>query len=103
MQARVLKLDFGDNVLIALADLNQGQQVEFEGKSYTLVSNTPAKHKFATDDLAVGDDVIMYGVLVGAAVKPIRRGEWLTTSNVQHRATAFHEQSGEYRWVRPDT
>ena len=103
IQARVLKLDSGDNVLIALTDLNQGQQIEFEGKIYTLVSNVPAKHKFATENLAVGDDVIMYGVLVGAAVKPIQRGERLTTSNLQHRASAFHEQSGEYRWVRPDT
>ena len=103
IQARVLKLDSRDNVLIALADLNQGQQIEFEGKIYTLVSNVPAKHKFATENLAVGDDVIMYGVLVGAAVKPIQRGERLTTSNLQHRASAFHEQSGEYRWVRPDT
>jgi altronate hydrolase len=103
MQARVLKVDSGDNALIALADLNQGQQIEFEGKAYTLVSNVPAKHKFATENLAVGDDVIMYGVLIGAAVQPIQRGERLTTSNVQHRATAFHEQSGEYRWVKPDT
>jgi altronate hydrolase len=103
MQARVLQVDSGDNALIALADLNQGQQIEFEGKTYTLVSNVPAKHKFATENLAVGDDLIMYGVLVGAAVKAIQRGERLTTSNVQHRATAFHEQSGEYRWVRPDT
>ena len=103
MQARVLKVDSGDNALIALADLNQGQQIEFEGTAYTLVSNVPAKHKFATENLAVGDDVIMYGVLVGAAVQPIQRGERLTTSNVQHRATAFHEQSGEYRWVQPDT
>jgi altronate hydrolase len=102
MQTRVLKVDSGDNVLIALADLNQGQQIEFEGKSYTLVSNIPAKHKFATEDLAVGDDVIMYGVVVGGAVKPIRRGERLTTTNVQHRATDFHERSGEYRWLQPD-
>jgi altronate hydrolase len=102
MQTRVLKLDSRDNILIALADLNQGQQIEFEGESYTLVSNIPAKHKFATADLAVGDDVIMYGVVVGGAVRPIRRGERLTTTNVQHRATDFHEQSGEHHWTAPD-
>jgi altronate hydrolase len=102
MQTRVLKLDPRDNVLIALADLNQGEHIQFEGKSYTLVSNVPAKHKFATEDLSVGNDVVMYGVLVGAAVKQIQRGERLTTSNVQHHASAFHEQSGEYRWVSPD-
>jgi altronate hydrolase len=103
MPARVLKLDFGDNVLIALANLNQGEELQFENRTYPLVSNVPAKHKFATENLAVGDNVIMYGVVVGAAAKPIQRGERLTTSNVQHRATDFHEQSGEYHWNVPDT
>src|ERR1700693_6554459 len=102
MQTRVLKLDPRDNVLIALADLNQGEPIQFEGKTYTLVSNVPAKHKFATEDLSVGDDVVMYGVLVGAAVKQIQRGERLTTSNVQHHASAFHEQSSEYHWTSQD-
>jgi altronate hydrolase len=102
MQTRVLKLDPRDNVLIALADLNQGEPIQFEGKTYTLVSNVPAKHKFTTEDLSVGDDVVMYGVLVGAAVKQIQRGERLTTSNVQHHASAFHEQSSEYHWTAPD-
>ena len=102
MQTRVLKLDPRDNVLIALADLNQGEPIQFEGKTYTLVSNVPAKHKFATKDLSVGDDVVMYGVLIGAAMKQIQRGERLTTSNVQHHASAFHEQSSEYHWTSPD-
>jgi altronate hydrolase len=102
MQTRVLKLDPRDNVLIALADLNQGEPIQFEGKTYTMVSNVPAKHKFATEDLSVGDDVVMYGVLVGAAVKQTQRGERLTTSNVQHHASAFHEQSSEYHWTSPD-
>ena len=102
MQTRVLKVDSRDNVLIALTDLNQGEHVQIEGESYTLVSNVPAKHKFATEDLFVGDDVVMYGVMVGAAVKQIQRGERLTTSNVQHHASGFHEQSVEYHWASPD-
>jgi altronate hydrolase len=44
----------------------------------------------------------MYGVLVGAAMKQIQRGERLTNSNVQHHASAFHEQSSEYHWTSPD-
>ena len=101
MQTRVLKVDSRDNVLIALTDLNQGEHIQIEFESYTLVSNVPVKHKFATEDLSVGDDVVMYGVLVGAAVKPIQRGERLTTSNVQHHASAFHEQSSEFHWTSP--
>lgn len=102
MLARVLKLDPNDNVLIALSDLKQGEQIPFEGQTYQLVSDIPAKHKFSTGNLAAGDHVIMYGVLVGAAVKPIQRGERLTTGNVQHQATDFHEKSGEYHWTPPD-
>ena len=93
MPDRVLQLDSRDNVLIALTDLSPGEQIEFAGNTYTLVSGVPAKHKFATQDLAAGAAVIMYGVLVGKAVKPISRGERLTTSNVQHQASDFHEQS----------
>src|SRR5713226_2266696 len=102
MKSRVLRLDSSDNVLIALTDLNQGEQITFSGKNYTLVSDIPAKHKVATEDLAIGADVIMYGVIVGRAVKPVRPGERLTTSNIQHQAAGFHQQSEGYRWAPPD-
>src|SRR4029077_2150037 len=101
MQNEVLKLDSRDNVVIALADLRQGQDVRVGNTVYHLRSNVPAKQKFATDDLPVGADVIMYGVLVGKAVKPVGQGELLSTNNVQHQATGFHEKSAEYSWRAP--
>lgn len=102
MSSRVLQLDPRDNVLIALTDLQPVEPVEFQGKSYTLIARIPAKHKFATRKLEAGDKVIMYGVLVGQAVKPIAAGELLTTANVQHKASPFHEQSATYVWSPPD-
>jgi altronate hydrolase len=102
MNSRVLQLDSRDNVLIALTDLKQGEAIEFAGKTHTLISNVPAKHKFVTRNLATGDEVVMYGVLVGTAVKPIEAGDLLTTGNIRHQAAAFHEQSGEFRWTAPD-
>ena len=101
-QNKILQLDSRDNVLIALADLNQGELVQFQDKSCIVASNIPAKHKFATEDLAAGADVIMYGVLVGKASKAIRRGEALSTTNVQHAAAIFHEDRAEYKWHAPD-
>ena len=102
MQSPVLQLDSRDNVLIALTDLKAGEQVAFSGDGYTLPKNVPAKHKFAMRDLSADDDIIMYGVLVGRAVRALARGELLTTSNIQHQAAPFREQSSEYRWVAPD-
>jgi altronate hydrolase len=98
----VLQLDSRDSVLIALTDLKAGEPIEFAGQTYTPSGNISAKHKFAVRSLEIGDDVMMYGVLVGRAVKPIAAGELLTTSNLQHQSAPFREQSGEYRWAQPD-
>ncbi len=102
MPRSLLQLDSRDNVLIALTNLRADESLEFEGQTYTFPKSVPAKHKFATRSLNVGDSVVMYGVPVGTAVQPIAAGELLTTSNIQHQAAPFREQSDEYHWTPPD-
>jgi altronate hydrolase len=102
MPNKVLKLNPQDNVLIALADLRKGEQVLFDSENYTLESDVAAKHKFATQDLAPGATVRMYGVPVGKTAEPIRRGGLLTTRNLHHQAAPFHEKTGNFRWTPPD-
>ena len=102
VQNRVLKLDRRDNVLIALTDLRAGEEVLSENETYKLVTEVHAKHKFATRDFAPGDQIIMYGVVVGKAVLPIRKGEAITTRNIRHEASDFHEQTESYTWEPPD-
>jgi altronate hydrolase len=101
-QELVLKLSPKDNVLVALSDLRKGETIACSGSSYTLATDVPAKHKFATDNLAAGSNVIMYGVLVGKATKPIAQGEVLTPRNTHHEARPYHEKTEEYRWTPPD-
>ena len=101
-QELVLKLSPQDNVLVALSDLRKGETVTWSGSAYTLATDVPAKHKFATASLAVGSDVIMYGVLVGKAIEPIAQGEVLTPRNTHHEAAPYHEKKEEYRWTPPD-
>src|SRR5467141_1891614 len=102
MPNQVLKLDSRDNVLIALTDLQRGAQIPFDSQTFILESDVPAKHKFAAEDLSMGASVKMYGVIVGKAVEPIRRGGLLTTENIHHQAAAFHEKIGEFHWTPPD-
>src|SRR5215831_4707122 len=102
MNSRILQLDSRDNVLVALTDLKQGETIENGGSAHVLKSDIPAKHKFATTDLAMGDPVVMYGVMVGKAAKPIGAGELLTTGNIRHQAAPFREKSKEYAWSPPD-
>jgi hypothetical protein len=97
----VLKLDPRDNVLIALQDLPQGESITFSNHTYVLVSDIHAKHKFATEELAPGSDLIMYGVVVGKARQPIRMSEILTTRNISHAAAVYCEKSREYDWIPP--
>ena len=99
---QILQLDPRDNVLIALTDLRQGDAVEFGGTRFTLTSRVPAKHKFATQDLSVGTAIIMYGVLVGKASQPIRKGELLTLSNIHHEAAPYVGKQSQYKWTPPD-
>jgi altronate hydrolase len=99
---RVLQLNPKDNVLVALNDLRKGEQIGFSNRTFTLKTDVPAKHKFATDDIAPGGAVVMYGVMVGKATEPIGSGEKLTTRNTHHEAAAFHEKTEDYRWASPD-
>ncbi|MGB7469027.1 MAG: UxaA family hydrolase, partial [Candidatus Acidiferrum sp.] len=102
-QAKVLRLDSRDNALVALTDLRKGEVVSFLGYDYTLLSDVPAKHKFLTQDVNAGGEIIMYGLLVGKAVENLRRGDLLTTRNIRHAAASFHEpQSAVVRWAYPD-
>ena len=98
----VLKVHAEDNVLVALSDLPPGTEVAFNGETYALPEKVPAKHKLATHALEPGDPVIMYGVLVGKAARPIARGGALTTDNVSHATQDYERRAGTYTWSPPD-
>ena len=101
-EKNVLKLDPRDNVAIALTNLPAAAQISVNGSAVDLVTDVPVKYKFALRDLAVGDAVIMYGVMVGKATAPIRRGEVITVRNLHHEATPFHQKTQEFHWRAPD-
>src|SRR5215211_6672209 len=98
----LLKIHPQDNVLVALCDLKKGDSVQHNGTHFDLITNLAAKHKFATEDLAIGDRIIMYGFLVGKAVKQIRKGEAITTENICHDVAEFHEKTFDFNWAPPD-
>ncbi len=102
MANQVLKLNPKDNVLVALLDLKKDERVEWSGQPYVLVTDVRAKHKFAMQDLAPGEEIMMYGVLVGKAQQPIKKGEVLTTRNIRHDASSFHQKTNGFHWGPPD-
>jgi altronate hydrolase len=86
MAESVLQLDPCDNVVVALKPLKAGTVVRCGDHSCTVTEDIPAKHKLAIADLAPGDFVFLYGMVVGEAVVAIPRGGLISTRTIRHRA-----------------
>ena len=102
MKHKVLKVHPADNVIVALTDLSKGEVISFNGNEYTLHDNVASKHKFFERLMQPGDEVIMYGVLVGKAQIAIPAGGLMTTENVKHAALPFAYREATYEWTAPD-
>jgi altronate hydrolase len=98
----VLKVHPDDNVIVALRDLAKGEEVQLNGNSYGVIEDVPAKHKFAEKGFQAGENIIMYGVLVGKAQTEISAGARITTSNVKHASKGFELGSRKTGWNIPD-
>src|SRR3982750_1187808 len=98
-----LKIHADDNVLVALKDLSSGSTIYLDSDQLLLLQDVSAKHKFFTTDLNEGDDVIMYGTLVGKAQCFIPKGTLMTTANTKHAAGAYSYRGLHVQWEKPDT
>jgi altronate hydrolase len=102
MNSKTLKIHVADNIEVALTNLTKDTPIGSNGTQYTLVTDVPAKHKFATQDFEPGDDIIMYGVLVGKATEKIRKGELVSTKNIKHASSSYELHSRKTSWNKPD-
>ena len=97
-----LKIHPDDNVLVALKDLSSGTSISFADGELVLQQDVSAKHKFFIHDMAEGDEVIMYGALVGKAQTAIPKGGLMTTQNTKHAAGEYAYHGFHYQWTPPD-
>lgn len=102
MSKKFLQLHPKDNILAALQNMEQGYIVNFEGEAFPLRTQIAAKHKFALRDFNVGDPVLMYGALIGKAIRPIVQGETITTENVVHASADYKVGAIRANWSAPD-
>jgi len=98
-----LRIHPHDNVLVALQNLEQGTPINFEGNTFTLADRIAAKHKFAINELKTGQEIYMYGVLVGKTTSTIPQGGLLSTQNVHHASDGFRLGERKLSWHQPDT
>ncbi|HLT92993.1 MAG TPA: SAF domain-containing protein, partial [Membranihabitans sp.] len=102
-KSKVLQIDPRDNVLVALEKLPAGMLVNHHGREVVLKNHVPPKHKFALQDFEQGEEVIMYGVLVGKTTQFVPEGGLLTTDNLQHASNENYARTvNTVTWNAPD-
>jgi len=102
MKQKIVQVHPKDNVLVALQDILKGEEIVFNNRKYVLQEDVPAKHKFFMQDMKAGDEIVMYGVLVGRAQNPILQGSRMTTGNTKHDADPFVYKPFQFQWTAPD-
>jgi len=102
MAESVLQIDPRDNVVVALTALAAGSEVKLGALRLRVAETVPAKHKVALRELAPGDVIRMYGMVVGEATAAIPQGGRLTQRNVRHRAEAYTATRQPVTYHPPD-
>ncbi len=83
MPKAIIKINRADNVVVALRPLTQGETIEVDGQTVTLLQDTPAGHKILLKDVAEGDNIIKYGYPIGHAREALKAGQWVNENNLK--------------------
>ena len=95
------QIDARDNVATALSPLVPGSVTlrgDATGAAVTAVSEIPVGHKIALRDIAAGEDILKYGVVIGRATADIPAGSWVhlhvMRSNYDERSSHLDTTTG---------
>ena len=102
MSKKYVQIDPKDNIIVAIIPLPKNTFIDVAGETFTLQGDIKQKHKFALHDFKVGDEIFMYGVLIGKAVLPIQRGTAITIENVKHASAEYNDSKEKFTWTAPD-
>jgi altronate dehydratase small subunit len=86
-EKRAIVINEQDNVATLISDVNKGDIVlvrmgDKEDKM-TVTNNISFGHKFAIKSIAISDEIIKYGEVIGKAIAPIAVGEHAHVHNIE--------------------
>lgn len=93
----VIQIHPTDNLAVALRELSAGEDIELGQVSLKVTTPIPRGHKVALRDLAVGEQIVKYGLPIGHATVLIRAGEHIHSHNLSTNLSDLDE----YRY-QPD-
>ena len=90
MSKNYVQIDPKDNIIVAITPLEKGLVTQVAGKQVVLKETIKQKHKYSLNDFDIGDEIYMYGVLIGKATLPIEEGCAITTEDVKHASAGCY-------------
>ena len=100
--SRILLVHPQDDMVVALEDHASGDRIVLHDDAITLTGPVEAKHKFSRRAVKEGERLRMYGIVVAEALRDIRQGDPLTTSNIKHATADVEVNGGTQDWQAPD-
>ncbi|MDR3128321.1 MAG: altronate dehydratase family protein, partial [Bifidobacteriaceae bacterium] len=88
---QVLKINYKDNVVVALTNLTANQVINLDNsknRTIKLLDNVKQGHKIAVDNITKGQNIIKYGWPIGHASQNIKAGQWIHTHNLKTNLAA---------------
>ncbi len=83
MKDNILIIHPRDNVAVVLRALQKGESAVARGTEFSVLEEIPPSHKIALRDIAAGEEIIKYGETVAVSTRPIKKGEWVHTHNLE--------------------
>ena len=85
--AKAVLVNLKDNVVTAVTDVRDSEEVTYEAGSELRQIKTqevvPFGNKIAISRIAKGGDIIKYGETIGRAATDINAGQWVHSHNTQ--------------------
>ncbi len=82
MKLKYIVMDKADNCATAIADIEKGEDIDYNGVTLKIKQAVALGHKFALKEIKKGDLVKKYGQIIGIATEHINKGEWIHTHNI---------------------
>ncbi|HKU99619.1 MAG TPA: UxaA family hydrolase [Vineibacter sp.] len=81
-ESRILQLAPGDNVAVAIREIEAGDVVKIHGREIPMPQTLQVGHKFAARRIEAGETIVKYGTPIGRATADIAAGEHLHAQNM---------------------
>lgn len=91
METKYLKINSGDNVVVAISNLKIGEIIQDGDTSIVLKDDVPAGHKVTLKDFAEGENVIKYGYPIGHVRHSVEAGKWINENQIQTNLSGLLE------------